>query len=278
MGENTITHSKEPLTKKELNYLFWRYNLFYAFCINFENWHGCGYAYDIIPLLKKYYDKDGQRRGMMRHMDFHNNEQTTANIVWGVMVGMEEQKALGMDVEDEMIRTTKSALMGPVAGIGDSLVQATILPFLLSIAISLTGNSYSPLGTIFYLIASGGILFSYGYFLYKQGYHFGRNAVTMLAGGNLKKIQEAVQLFGVIVIGALSANYVKLSTALSFTAAEGAEPTMIQGILDGIFPNMLSLFLVLACYYLVSKRKMSMIKLIILLGALTIAFALIGIL
>ena len=92
--------SKSPLTKKELNSLFWRYNLLYSFCINFENWHGCGYAFDIIPLLKKYYDKEGQRKGMLRHMDFHNNEHTTANIVWGVMVGMEEQKALGQDVED----------------------------------------------------------------------------------------------------------------------------------------------------------------------------------
>ncbi|MEY8338645.1 PTS system mannose/fructose/sorbose family transporter subunit IID [Lachnospiraceae bacterium 62-35] len=277
MSENVKTISKEPLTQKELKSLFWRYNLFYSFCINFENWHGCGYAYDVIPLLKKYYNKEGQRQGMLRHMDFHNNEQTTANIVWGVMVGMEEQKALGCDVEDDMIRTTKSALMGPVAGIGDSLVQATILPLLLSIGVSLTGSSYSPLGTIFYLIASGLILFTYGYFLYKQGYKFGRNAVTMLVGGNLKNIQEAVQLFGVIVIGALSANYVKLKTALAFTAAQGAELTKIQEILDGIFPNMLSLFLVLFSYYLVSKKKMSMIKLILILGAATIIFALAGI-
>ncbi|RGZ01590.1 PTS system mannose/fructose/sorbose family transporter subunit IID [Clostridium sp. AM58-1XD] len=277
MEENVKIISSEPLTQKELKGLFWRYNLFYSFCINFENWHGCGYAYDMIPLLKKYYNKEGQKRGMQRHMDFHNNEHTTANIVWGVMVGMEEQKALGYHVEEDMIRTTKSALMGPVAGIGDSLVQATILPLLLSIAISLTGESYSPLGTIFYLIASGLILFSYGYFLFKQGYRFGRNAVTMLAGGNLKKIQEAVQLFGVIVIGALSANYVKFKTALAFTAAKGADPTKIQDILDGIFPNMLSLFLVLFSYYLVSKKKMSMVKLILILGAATILFALAGV-
>lgn len=269
--------NKEPLTQKELKSLFWRYNLKYSYCINFENWHGCGYAYDIIPLLKKYYDKDGQRQGMLRHMDFHNNEHTTANIVWGVMVGMEEQKALGYDVEDEMIRTTKSALMGPVAGIGDSLVQATILPLLLSIAISLTGDTFSPLGSIFYLIATAGILFSYAYFLYKQGYKFGRNAVTMLVGGNLKKIQAAVQIFGVVVIGALSANYVRLKTALSFTAAEGADPTSIQAILDGIFPNLLSLILVLVSYYLVSKKNVSMIKLILILGASVVGLALIGV-
>ena len=120
-------------------------------------------------------------------------------------------------------------------------------------------------------------MFSYGYFLFKQGYRFGRNAVTMLVGGNLKKIQEAVQLFGVIVIGALSANYVKLQTALEFTASEGAEATKIQTILDGIFPNMLSLFLVLFSYYLVSKKKMSMVKLIVILGIATIVFALVGI-
>lgn len=117
----------EPLTKQELDRLFWRYQLRYLTCCNLENWHGNCYAYDMAPLYKKYYDKEGQREGMLRMFDFINTEQTTASVLWGILVGMEEQKALGKPVNDEMIRTVKSSLMGPLAGVGDSLVQALSL-------------------------------------------------------------------------------------------------------------------------------------------------------
>ena len=56
----------EPLTKQELDRLFWRYQLRYLTCCNLENWHGNCYAYDMAPLYKKYYDKEGQREGMLR--------------------------------------------------------------------------------------------------------------------------------------------------------------------------------------------------------------------
>ncbi|WP_270790972.1 MULTISPECIES: PTS system mannose/fructose/sorbose family transporter subunit IID [Enterococcus] len=271
-----LSEKREALTRKELIKLFWQYQLHYAYSINFENWHGDGYAFCMAPLFKKYYDKDGQKDGMIRQLDFHNNEQTTASVVWGVMVGMEEQKALGENVDDEMIRTTKSALMGPVAGIGDSLIQATIVPLLTTIAITLTGDSNSPLGSILYMITTPIILWGYAYFLYNKGYTFGRDAVMMLSGSMLDKIRSAIQVFGIIVIGALSASYVKLETVLKFSAGKGTEPIVLQDILNNIFPNLLSLLLVVGCYFLVSKKNVSISKLIVLLMVGVVALSLLG--
>ena len=76
----------------------------------------------MIPLYKKYYDAEGQKQGMLRMIDFINTEQTTASVLWGILVGMEEQKALGADVGDDMIRTVKSSLMGrlPVSATASS--------------------------------------------------------------------------------------------------------------------------------------------------------------
>ena len=250
-----LSEKREALTRKELIKLFWQYQLHYAYSINFENWHGDGYAFCMAPLFKKYYDKDGQKDGMIRQLDFHNNEQTTASVVWGVMVGMEEQKALGENVDDEMIRTTKSALMGPVAGIGDSLIQ---------------------LGSILYMITTPIILWGYAYFLYNKGYTFGRDAVMMLSGSMLDKIRSAIQVFGIIVIGALSASYVKLETVLKFSAGKGTEPIVLQDILNNIFPNLLSLLLVVGCYFLVSKKNVSISKLIVLLMVGVVALSLLG--
>ena len=175
MSENAIQETTatnaEPLSQKELNALFWRYQLQYLDCCNLENWHGNCYAYDMIPLYKKYYDAEGQKQGMLRMIDFINTEQTTASVLWGILVGMEEQKALGADVDDDMIRTVKSSLMGPLAGIGDSLIQATVLPLLTTIAISLTGTGpYSPLGVIAFIIATPILLWVYARFLFNKGY------------------------------------------------------------------------------------------------------------
>ena len=270
----------EPLTKKELDRLFWRYQVRYLTCCNLENWHGNCYAYDMIPLYKKYYDKDGQREGMLRMFDFINTEQTTASVLWGILVGMEEQKALGKPVSDEMVRTVKSSLMGPLAGVGDSLVQATILPLLTTIAISLTGagDALSPLGVVLFIIATPILLWTYARVLFNNGYTLGKDAVSTLMGSTMNRIKTAVQLFGIIVIGALSASYVKLSTPLSFAASADATPVVLQDVINGIFPNLLSLLLVIGCWYLLSKKGMSVTKVIFGLMGIVVVLGLVGIL
>lgn len=276
--ETTPKHA-EPLSKKELNALFWRYQLQYLYCCNLENWHGNCYAYDMIPLYKKYYDAEGQKQGMLRMIDFINTEQTTASVLWGILVGMEEQKALGADVGDDMIRTVKSSLMGPLAGIGDSLIQATVLPLLTTIAISLTGTGpYSPLGVIAFIVATPILLWVYARFLFNKGYELGKDAITMLMGSAIEKIKVAVQLFGIVIIGALSASYVKLTTPLSFAASADADPVVLQEVIDGVFPNILSLLLVVGCWYLLSKKGVSVTKMIFGLMAAVLVLGLVGIL
>lgn len=268
-----------PLTKDELRKLFWRYQLQYLTCCNLENWHGNCYAYDMIPLYKKYYDKDGQRAGMLRMFDFINTEQTTASVLWGVLVGMEEQRALGAPVEDDMIRTVKSSLMGPLAGIGDSLVQATILPLLTTVAISLAGTgTYSPLGPALFIVVTPILLWAYARFLFNKGYELGKDAVSMLMGSAMEKVKTAVQLFGIIVIGALSASYVKLTTPISFVASADATPVVLQDVINGIFPNLLSLLLVMGCWFLMAKKGVSVTKMIFGLMGAVVLLGLVGIL
>mgnify|MGYP000532608773 FL=1 len=62
--------------------------------------------------------------------------------------------------------------MGPIAGIGDSLVVGTVIPILLGIALGMSTGG-SPLGAIFYIIVWN--LFAYFgmKFLYFKGYELG---------------------------------------------------------------------------------------------------------
>ena len=280
LHEATEGHeNREPLTKKELDRLFWRYQLQYLYSCNLENWHGNSYVYDMAPLYRKYYDKEGQRAGMLRMIDFINTEQTTASVLWGILVSMEEQKGLGAPVDDEMIRTVKSSLMGPLAGIGDSLIQATVLPLLTTIAISLAGTGpYSPLGPALFIVVTPLLLWAYARLLFNKGYELGKEAISLLMGPMMERIKTAIQLFGIIVIGALSASYVKLTTPLQFAASPDADPVVLQEIIDGVFPNLLGLLLVIGCWYLLSKKGVSVTKMIFGLMAVVLVLGLVGIL
>lgn len=272
---------RTPITKEEFNKVFLLFSFRYNSCGSFENWHGSSYSYALLPVFKKWYGVGSPEfvEAIKRHNDFHNQEPVTGAVIEGIMLGMEEQKALGQDIDPELIRGTKSSLMGPVAGIGDSLVQATLVPLLLSIAISMsqTSNGYTAIGCIFYLIAVLAILFAYGYFLFKKGYELGKDAVTLLAGETIARAREAISMFGVMLVGALAGNYVAPKTILKFTPAPGADPTTIQSILDGIFPNILGLALTLFMYWLITKKNVGTFKLLMFTILATIVLAYVGI-
>ena len=100
-----------------------------------------GYLCSMLPLCKELY------------ADFNTEPQLGAIIV-GVTAGLEEARANGAeDVDSETINGLRAGLMGPIAGIGDSLVVGTVIPILLGIAMGMSGGG-SPMGAIFYIAIS----------------------------------------------------------------------------------------------------------------------------
>ena len=249
----------ERLTKKELNKLWNRYMWFNNGCTNFQNFYGNGWAWVLRPLFEKYYNKEGVIDGMLSQLDWYNSESQSASVIAGVLVGMEEERAVNGNVNQDAIRTTKAALQGPVAGIGDSVVQGTVIPLLLGIGISLT-QSAGVLGPLFYIVSYLAFIGICSYILFHQGYKVGRQAMSALTGSAFNKLLEAFMLFGAIVVGALGANYVKASTALEW--ALGDSVISLQTIIDGIFPKLLSLGTIFLCYWLVKKKNISLVKMI----------------
>lgn len=270
---------KEPLSKKERNQCWWRYLTQCNNCSNNVNWFGNIWPYTLYPFFKKFYNNEGMIERMQAQSDMYNSESIFSTLTYGIMLSMEEEKALKGNVSDEIIRTTKASLMGPLAGIGDSAVQGTIIPLLLSLAISMTAGG-SVLGPIFYLIAVPIILVAISKFLFDRGYTLGRSAVSMLASGNMQRITEAVSLFGVTVIGTLASTYLLPKTILAFETASGnneATVVSLQAMIDKIYPNLLGLLLVFVCYFFLRKKKVSMLKLILGMMAAIVVLAYIGI-
>ena len=180
------------------------------------------------------------------------------------------------DVDDETINGLRAGLMGPIAGIGDSLVVGTVIPILLGIALGMSTGG-SPLGAIFYIIVWN--LFAYFgmKFLYFKGYELGGKAVDFLVGPQGEALRESITMLGGIVIGAVAATWVSIKTSFTMTAAGATKPFLeLQKTLDGVYPGFLTAAFVILCWYLLAKKKMSPIKVMLLLVVVAFVGVVIG--
>lgn len=150
-----VEQKKETiLTNKELNQIWRRWGFTHLSSMSYEKIQGHSWAYAYLPFARKHYkdDPEKKRRLLMRHSMFYNTEPQTGQLINGIVASLEEQIAMGEEVSEEMPVNIKTTLMGPLAGIGDSIIQGIIVPILLSIAMSLAAGG-SVFGPIFYILA-----------------------------------------------------------------------------------------------------------------------------
>lgn len=241
--------SKRSLWKSYLNWVFFHISSF-----SFERMEGLGFCKSMMPIAKELYPDDaGERKAMyQRHTEFFNTEPALGTAIPGIIAGIEENRANGANVEDEVISSLKAGLMGPIAGVGDAFLQGLLAPILLSIGISLAGQG-SVVGPLFYIFTFLPIVLFLSYYIFQKGYKLGIHSTDIFLGERAKAIQEAMKVMGLIVIGAIGANYVGLSLSIGIDMVEG-DPIMVQSFIDTIFPGLLPLGLLVLFWYLITKR------------------------
>lgn len=142
----------KKLSKKTLNksFLSWFYgNLT---CFSQEHMQTFGYLCAMLPVVEELYDtKEKQKDAMQTYTAFFNTEPQIGALVVGMTAGLEEAKANGQLIDGEAINGIRAGLMGPLAGIGDSMIVGTLIPILLGIGLGLSGGG-NPLGAIFYIV------------------------------------------------------------------------------------------------------------------------------
>lgn len=238
--------------------------------MSFERLESFGFCLSMLPVAKKLYPDADQRKEMLRrHASFYNTEPQIGAIVNGMTLGLEEKKANGEPIDGETINTLKVGLMGPIAGIGDSMIPGMLIPILLSIGMALAAGG-NILGPLFYCIAWLAIILPGTWFLFLKGYQMGSGSVEMLVSSKSTRLREALSLLGVFVMGGVAASYVKLDTGLEFITKDGVN-IHVQQMLDGIFPQLLPLLVVLGTWYLMAKRGVSPVKAMVLLLVLAAA-------
>ena len=164
--------------------------------------------------------------------------------------------------------------MGPLAGLGDTLTQGTIIPLLLAIGINFgeKGNLFGPL---FFMLACSAALIMITRTTFFLGYKSGKNAVnTLLTDERFDKVINGASILGVMVIGALIAQYVQFNLALVLNI--GSTVIDLQkDILDKIIPNLLAFGLTLLLYKSLQKGR-NAIVLMVLIIVLSIIGAYVG--
>ena len=100
-----------------------------------------GYLASMLPIVEELLSEKrrSKQRQCILYTAFFNTEPQLGALIVGITAGLEEARANGADgVDDETINGLRAGLMGPVAGIGDSLIVGTLIPIILGIALGLS--------------------------------------------------------------------------------------------------------------------------------------------
>lgn len=275
MAENE--EKKQVLTKKDVNAAWRNWWLYCEVQSNNVVFQGLSHMLSLMGPLRKLYPDDGEySAALKRNAQFYNTEGTIGAVVNGMTLSMEEERSRGGEVPDEVMYSMRTALMGPMAGIGDSLVWGTCKTIALSIAttFALSGNILAvPIALVFPLAT-----YFIGRWLYGLGYDLGRTAVMdMLKSGIMSKIVTACGIMGLLVMGALSAENVSVSIATEFTLENAADPISIQSMLDAVAPGILPLAIIGLVYLYLKKHNNKYGLLIIAIIAICIVASYFGI-
>ena len=266
---------KNIVTKKDLLKAWLRWTTAVEVPVSFDRMQALAFGYSMNPVMRKIYkDKPEElKEAMKRHTSMFNTNCDWGSI-HGITISLEEQRALGHEdeISPEMIQSLKLGLMGPLAGIGDSVDQGIVatIPLAIFVPMAQAGSVIAAfIPAIIYVAWS----YIWSWTLFKKGYTLGKNSVLeILHSGAIKKVIDIASIVGLFMIGCLSASYVKVTTILEFAsgAADGATTT-VQSILDGILPNLLPFCVVMGMYLYITKRGPKFIRLMVYTMVIAIA-------
>src|SRR5450755_445599 len=121
------------LDRSVIRRAMWRHLITLQWSWNYERMQALGYVYSMLPVINAVYkDKAERIAAMKRHLVFYNtNPQVGSPPIFGATVALEAQR------QGEAVDSIKVGLMGPLAGIGDTIQGILYRPIVAVFAASL---------------------------------------------------------------------------------------------------------------------------------------------
>lgn len=262
------------VTKKDLKKTADRYNFMACNIFNYESQMGPAVAWAMAPapVLRKIYKKDEEyKEALNNHFNYFNSTTVMSSMILGATLAIEEKD--GIEAK-ETVQSLKTSLMGPFAGVGDTLVWV-LWPTIMGSISGYMAQQGNPLGAIIWFIAN--IIFWFvKRKMFEVGYTSGTKLITNL-GKSLTTFTEAASIMGLSVVGALIASSVKMTTALNFKVGE-VSLALQTDVLDRIMPSLLPVLLTALVYKLLGNKKWTATKLILLIIVIALVCSFFGIL
>ncbi len=222
-----MAEKKVTLSKKDRMAVCWR-STFLQGSWNYERMQNGGWAYSMIPALKKLYTtKEDRAAALKRHLEFFNTHPYLAAPILGVTLALEEDRANGAPVDDVAINGVKVGMMGPLAGVGDPVFWFTARPIIgaLGASLAISGNIVGP---ILFFVLWNVLRIAFLWYTQEFGYRAGSKITDDLSGGLLQKVTRGAAMMGMFVLGALIERWVNIK----FIPVVSKTPVQKGGYID----------------------------------------------
>ncbi|NWO01251.1 PTS system mannose/fructose/sorbose family transporter subunit IID [Tetragenococcus halophilus] len=248
--------------KKLLRQMYWRSFTLYA-AVTPAKQGASGVSYSMQPFLNTFYDdKESKRQAMKRQMGYFNTNIAFLPFLLGVTASMEKENAQRENFNEESISAVKASLMGPLAGIGDSLFWGVLRVIAASIALTLAnaGNILAPIVFLLFFNVPVQFIRWYGG---KIGYTLGNQYVSDLyESGMINVLTRAASIVGLVMVGAMTSDMVEFTLDWNMVV-DGETVLESQEMLDQIFVGLIPLAVTLFCFWLLKKKGVSVNWLIV---------------
>ncbi|MEG0832462.1 MAG: PTS system mannose/fructose/sorbose family transporter subunit IID [Oscillospiraceae bacterium] len=274
-----MARTNNKVSKQAMKKAASRHNWTLQWCWNYERMQASGFAYAMVPVMKDLYtDNDEICENLERHMQFYNCHPGGSAVIMGAAVALEE------DYQGEMSDSIKVALMGPLAGIGDTVQGVLVQPITYIIAASLAAEgSWLAVPVVILPLF---LLFLARWPLFKWGYNRSVKIIEDISGNSdFNTLREAAQILGLTVVGGFVPSMIGIKLLYAYektlknpeTGEDVVKSIALQDTLNGILPYLLPLCLVGFCYWLLKKKKVQPIKVILIIAVLAFALGALGI-
>lgn len=273
---SSLTKSIPAEERRLLKKAFWRSFTLYA-AVSPAKQGASGFCYSMMPFINHFYKNDEQKKeALVRSMSYFNTTITCSTFIMGLVASMEKKNSEQLDFDAGSINAVKSSLMGPLAGIGDSIFWGVLRVIAAGIAVGMgaSGNVLAPVVFLLLFNVPSILIKYYGTFL---GYKLGSEYIQKVyASGLMNILTKAAGTVGLIMVGGMTASMVTFHSVFELTM-DGESILSLQPMLDQIFVGLVPLGLTLLCYYLLKKKNVSITMLILGVIALGILLSLLGI-